>query len=275
MASVKHKTLTAFVEILRKSWESEQHLFESLFDIIRSAITFESATLFLHEEPTGKLSVMHKVGDTVVDLAREIPFDGGPGLSGWIAQQKKPLVFTSLTKSRPGKEHRFNSFLSLPLWVEERLLGVVNLGHTQEGIYRQDEIEDYEFIAVQVSLALEQLLLRKELRSKNERLRNTLEKLKEAQHQLIEQERMAAIGEITVTVNHQINNPLTSIIGHAELMLNKLSADPSPDPDLIRHLETIIHQGQRIQHITQRLKEIERSTADDYVGDIRMVHFPQ
>ncbi len=52
-------------------------------------------------------------------------------------------------------------------------------------------------------------------------------KLREAQLQLIQTEKMASMGQLAVGVAHEINNPLTGILFYASLLMEKLSdADP-------------------------------------------------
>lgn len=261
--------LVTLAAILQKSWGSDDQLFAALFDLLLTTVPFECATLFLKDPTNGVLEKKYQVGDTVVDLIREVTFNNGPGLSGWIANQKHPIILTSLKKSRPGQSNLFNSFVSLPLWSGNHLLGVMNLGHSQEGVYQDDDIDGYSLIADQFAVAAEQLFLRKKLQARNQELLESLEKLRTAQAQLIESERMAAIGEITVTVNHEINNPLTAIIGNAELLQLRL---PPEEHKVLNFVEIILAQAHRIRAITHKLNEIESSFSDDYCDTVRMIH---
>lgn len=270
MVNSGKNTLGTLATILQKSWESDQQLFEALFDLLLSAVSFECATLFLENPTEGRLEQKFQIGEAIVDLIREVSFNKGPGLSGWVANQKKPVIISSLKKSRPGQANLFNSFVSLPLWAGDRLLGVVNLGHSREDVYREDAMEAYILIADQFSFAAEQLFLRKKLHLQNQELQESLGKLQRTQAQLVESERMAAIGEITVTVNHEINNPLTAIIGNAELLQLKLEKQPDDNSDVMDHLEIILTQAHRIRSITHQLKKIETSLADDYCDQVRM-----
>ncbi|PIZ67282.1 MAG: hypothetical protein COY19_05670 [Candidatus Marinimicrobia bacterium CG_4_10_14_0_2_um_filter_48_9] len=275
MVDQNKNPLITLAAILQKSWESDDQLFAALFDLLLTAVPFECATLFLKDPDTGKLEHKYQVGDTVVDLIREVSFGNGPGLSGWVANQKEPVILTSLKKSRPGQSNLFNSFVSLPLWSGNRLLGVMNLGHSLEGVYQEDDIAGYSLIADQFSVAAEQLFLRKKIHIRNQELQESLEKLKAAQAQLVESERMVAIGEITVTVNHEINNPLTAIIGHAELLQMRLEKLAPDDVEVRNYLETILNQAHRIESITHRLKEIESSMSGDYCDSVRMIRLSE
>ena len=159
-------------------------------------------------------------------------------------------------------------------WSSDVCSSDLNLGHSREGIYLEDDIQGFTRIANQFSVAAEQLFLRKKLQTRNRELQKSLKKLRTTQAQLVESERMAAIGEITVTVNHQINNPLTSIIGHAELLRLRLEKLKAEDPKVQDYLETILTQASRIRSITYKLKEIESSLSDNYCDSIRMIPLP-
>ncbi len=132
----------------------------ALVEHIAKFVPYDSATLFLYEEHSDSLKILYQDGPEPVDLAHEIPFGPGKGLSGWIAQRKTPIIFGALSKNRVGRERSFSSFLSLPLWIGEKLIGVLNLGHSVANSYTANDIENYTAVGTLLSMALEQKLLR-------------------------------------------------------------------------------------------------------------------
>ncbi|GHG84483.1 sensor histidine kinase [Comamonas sp. JC664] len=73
--------------------------------------------------------------------------------------------------------------------------------------------------------------------------------LKAAQAQLVEAQKLAAVGQLGAGVAHEINNPLAGILGNVQLlMLDRGSADP--DLETLRKIE---QSAKRCKEITQNL----------------------
>lgn len=86
--------------------------------------------------------------------------------------------------------------------------------------------------------------------------------LKEAQSQLLQSEKLAAVGKLAATVAHEINNPLTGVYTYIKLMLRKLEErNADNDPDLLKfrnYLTTMSKEVNRIKTIVQELLEFTR-----------------
>ncbi len=94
-------------------------------------------------------------------------------------------------------------------------------------------------------------------------LASALSKLQKAQQQLVQQERMSALGQMTSGIAHDFNNVLMPIMGLSEVML----ADPKAFDDresAISMLETIHSAGDDARHIVRRLRQIYKEDEPDY-----------
>jgi signal transduction histidine kinase len=92
------------------------------------------------------------------------------------------------------------------------------------------------------------------LRSSNQLLQDTIAQLREAQEQLVNQERMNAIAQLIGGLAHEFNNMMASVILFAEMML-RTSNLSSVDRERV----TAIHeQAKRAAHITQQLLDFSR-----------------
>lgn len=90
----------------------------------------------------------------------------------------------------------------------------------------------------------------------------------EVPRELIDKERLGAILETAVTVNHEVNNPLTAILGNVQLLLLKRE---DLDDELRTKLKTIEQSAMRIRDVTQRLLRLTSPRTVEYSGGTRMV----
>ena len=96
----------------------------------------------------------------------------------------------------------------------------------------------------------------------------SFDKLKADFRKLVKSERAAAITETTVTINHEINNPLTAILGNTQLML--MSREKLP-PDVVVKLETIERSAIKIRETTTKLMSIIDPVTTAYASGLEMI----
>jgi len=85
-------------------------------------------------------------------------------------------------------------------------------------------------------------------------LETRLVELRETQSQLIQSAKLAAVGELAAGVAHELNNPLTSIMGFSNLLL----WDAAPDDAMREDLETIVSEANRARTIVRNLLTFAR-----------------
>jgi signal transduction histidine kinase len=86
--------------------------------------------------------------------------------------------------------------------------------------------------------------------------------LKHAQERLVKTERLAAIGEVSLVIHHEMHNPLTSLMGVVEMLQQR--TDVPPD---VREQLMLIYQGAvRMRDIIKRLECVQDRTTDRLGG---------
>ena len=84
----------------------------------------------------------------------------------------------------------------------------------------------------------------------------------------LDKERKSAVIETAVTVNHEVNNPLTAILGNVQLLLLKRE---DIDDELRAKLKTIEESALKIKDVTQRLMRLSNARSVDYSDGTKMI----
>ena len=91
--------------------------------------------------------------------------------------------------------------------------------------------------------------------------------VKRLEEQLIQAEKLAAMGQMLAGVAHELNNPLTAILGASELVRDR----PGIDENTKRQLEMTHRQARRAARIVQNLLEFSRPAAHKKALDLNAV----
>ena len=78
---------------------------------------------------------------------------------------------------------------------------------------------------------------------------------------------LAGIGETTIAIEHEINNPLSALLGHAELLL----MEEGLTPDQLDSLRIIQDQAGRIAEVVRRLAKLKNPQSVEYLAGSRML----
>lgn len=111
-----------------------------------------------------------------------------------------------------------------------------------------------------------QKLLRQKLEKNNEKLEEALEKLKITQTQLIQQEKLAGIGQLAAGVAHEINNPLGFVMSNFET-LQKYTGKFKEIIDGYRNIKTCLikDDANNIDQIEQCITDVEVNNKVDFI----------
>lgn len=173
-----------------------------------------------------------------------------------LAWRENRPVFTSETLPAEGSaEGSGEAVAAVPLRSKERLLGSLSIISYTSRRFTAREISLMEAIGYQLSLAIENAHLYEQLKESEahktsllHKLERSLQELQQAQAKLVQSEKLAAIGQLVSGVAHELNNPLTSIIGYAQILQSTdLPATAKAD------LNRIVEQAQRSARIVQNL----------------------
>jgi two-component system, NtrC family, sensor kinase len=100
-----------------------------------------------------------------------------------------------------------------------------------------------------------------ELKDKNRELTETIHALRKTRQQLVIAEKLAALGELTAGVAHEINNPTAVMLGNLDIIIDEMGEQLAPVQD---EIDLIVKQIYRIKDITNNL--LQYAKPDSYAG---------
>ncbi len=100
---------------------------------------------------------------------------------------------------------------------------------------------------------------------------NTQLRIKTIEGDLVRTKRAELWKQTAITLSHQINNPLTIILGGTELLMNKLKSGGGDKEEWENYLSSIIQSAERIKNLISMIAKIDEPTPITVHGDIKMI----
>lgn len=242
-------------------------------EALRSAATVITRSLNLSEVlnrilteirrvvPYDSASIMIKEGDQVKVVAgKDLPDNNAIGkyyrgnrLAKKMEETGKPLILKDARSSKEftgwGNTGYVRGWLGVPLITRDKMIGYITLDSREKSAYTKADGDIAFNFAYQAAIAVENATLHESLKEK-------LKALENSQNQLIQSEKLAAVGRLVAGIAHELNNPLTSIVGIAQLLktaeknnenaeyLDRLVSEANRTADIVRGLLDFTHQRQ-------------------------------
>ncbi len=229
-------------------------------------LPLDAGVLFVRDELSQqyRVAVSHNIPPDKID---SITFAFDEGVPGWVVQHCQPLLVEDARMD--ARVHPIVvtegvlSVLAVPLITHGQVTGVLTLfSQTSTHAFDQSTLQLAQVFADQSAVFLENARLVGELRHSAAELERRVEErtrqLKEKQAQIIQAEKMAAVGRLAASMAHEINNPLQAITLHLQLM-----ADEMQSPETARQLNIVQQEFNRIAGIVERLLDFQRPQAGE------------
>ena len=136
---------------------------------------------------------------------------------GWVAKTGELVYIPDISKDSryiPGGPS-IKSEAAFPLKVRDQVFGVLNIESDELNGFDEEDLKVLSSFANQMSISIENAELFSDLKQ-------TLQELRLAQDQIVQAEKLRAMGEMASGVAHDFNNVLAVVLGNIQLLLYQL-----------------------------------------------------
>jgi K+-sensing histidine kinase KdpD len=174
-----------------------------------------------------------------------------------IQESRKPIYITEGSRLVYKKYFKDNTLL-LPLVIKEKFLGLIAaFFKSASQKLSKSEISLLNAFAEQTSVALENAQLYRDIIQTRE--------------ELIAQEKKSLLGQIVLSLNHEINNPLSIISMEAQLIQRRMVHKEEKVEKRLANIENNIDRIKRILE-TISLLNIDGQISEEYINGKKMLH---
>jgi signal transduction histidine kinase len=261
LTNERTNTLQGMMGVGPSNWEEAGRAWSEVATKHRSLMEWiQTGELFEHRE--SELNTLAK--------GIRVPLEPGEGVLALTVLNKRAYniadaVTNKLVPPWLRSTLRVSSFATVPLVVKDRVIGVILVDNMfNQRPVTEGDLRFLTMFANQAALAIENAIIHSNLEMMNKDMRIMHE-------QLVQSEKMAALGAMIAEITHEIRNPLVSIGGFTRRLAKKLqSSDDKKYIDIIlsevTRLEGIIHDN--LSYIKEVAPQLAEGDLNEVARDI-------
>jgi signal transduction histidine kinase len=235
-------------------------------DLVAQYFKYELAVILLMDDE--RQTFIQGIGGTQSETVKRAlggrEFPSSSGVTGHVAHTGDSILVndTRLEKLHtPLKGWEARSQICVSLKDGERILGIIDVESREQNAFSHNDLISIESLAgilasVITSANQYQKLQEtvRQLRTIEIELNARMEAQLFAESRLIQAAKLAAVGEMAAGIAHELNNPLTTVTGFSELVLEDM-----PQDFIYRaELEMVSHEAHRASDVVRRLLDFSR-----------------
>jgi len=251
--AVQTSTLNEIREIVSKTIHMED-IARFILERAVNAVASQAGYMAIRQGISQDLYIAATIG-IEGDIREGLRIDADKTLAGRVIEQKIPILIEDIEQEDEMKrlnvpDMKLARLLFLPILAKRSVIGALVLGRDRnQHPYKEEEVQFLQTLLQQVAFNFENAMLYEEIQQSNRELKIALDSQKKAQDHLLISARMAAFGELSIKFAHELNNPLTGILGYADLILGT----EMDDKERMEHIEEIRRQAIRAGRITRSI----------------------
>lgn len=237
-------------------------------DLLARYFAYELAAVFIADE-RGDLTIggFGGASQNVVKRAIksfEYPLIGG--ITGHVFQTGQGTLVNDVlvdNRYRAIKGWQAGSEMCVAIREGARILGIIDVESSSRNAFTHNDFLALEslagILASVISSADQYQRLQDtivQLRSTQMELRARMDAQRSAENRLVQAAKLAAVGEMAAAIAHELNNPLTSVTGFAELALEEIPKETETYSDL----EMVLREARRARDVVRRLLDFARQS---------------
>ncbi len=236
--------------------------------LLAQYFAYELCSVFIADE-RGDLTIggFGGTSQSVVKRAMksfEYPLRGG--ITGHVFETGESMVVNDVlqdSRYRSIKGWQAGSEMCVAICEGENILGIVDVESSSRNAFTHNDFIAMESLAGILATVITsgdqyqrlQVMI-SQLSSTQVELQARMEAQRLAENRLVQAAKLAAVGEMAAGIAHELNNPLTSVTGFAELALNDIPQDSETRKDL----EIVMREAARARDVVRRLLDFARQS---------------
>jgi len=207
-----------------------------------------------------ELGLYNEKDQVVTIVVSETPWENFPGIyipimegiAGKMAVSGEPIVVRDYNswpgRLLPERQAPFRTAAGVPLKIKGQVIGTLTvMDDRDDKSFSEDDIQLLELLSPQASISIGNARLYQELQER-------IEAQRRAESNLIRSARLAAVGEMAAGVAHELNNPLTTVTGFVELVMDDLDNTSAQYADL----DLALQEALRARGVVRRMLDFSR-----------------
>jgi len=243
--------LNAMAVIATQSFDLDEILNLTLRQVI-SLLGAETGSIYLCDLDETTFRRRAGWGQRSAERARLSEIKFAEGFGELVTRSRTEVITAEYVPHLPPQVAEFiradglASWIWVLLWGKDKPIGIMGISSRDSREYTSNDESVLVAIGRQLSTTVEKVRLYEETCRAYEDLRHT-------QEQLLQSEKMSAVGQLIAGVAHELNNPLTAILGYAQLLESEGLGERAAD-----FVSKLFKQAQRTHRVVQNLLSFAR-----------------
>lgn len=235
-------------------------------ELVAQYFKYELVVVLLLDEDE-KLTIQGTGGtqsETVKEALLDEEFIKPDGVTGFVSRTGESVLVNDTTQDKLYKAIKgweAHSEICVAIKDGGTILGIIDVENREQNAFSHNDLIAMEsmagILASVVSSANRYQTLRQTIRQLREteiELNARMEAQRSAESRLVQAAKLAAVGEMAAGIAHELNNPLTTVTGFSELVLDDFPEDSTHR----KELEMVLHEARRASSVVRRLLDFSR-----------------